>query len=401
MMVAAGVIATQGDTETLRYALVVSAYRAHGEVVDFVRELDALCSSSKACPRLRSRLEVLFYAHCEHASACTHARQRLAFCANSAALACRVVLLPNVGREASAYLHHVLNAYADPQMADLTLFLQEDEFAGMLHLAQAVAGLSPVSRKLTSLSPKTERCAGPHQMSKTNICSELPSEVALRRFQQLGSFSFVASMADTARGGAECGASLGQESCSCGHYISPYVRLVLSQAGVGCPPTTWTFAGKAAMAVHRDAIRSVGIGTYSALHALATNGTKHPMRMRACLPCAEGLTSGAWCAELELPLGDLVALAMERAWSLLFGAGDGSSCDDEPLSGWEPSRSSVFRGLWCARNASMQTVASRRSPREVTRVARTSRFESQVVSHAHGHAFTPNRWSPHLQRLDS
>ncbi len=55
---------------------------------------------------------------------------------------CSIEWLGNIGREAHIYLHHLVRVYADPNVADVTYFVQEGEGLGLGSLLECASGLS-------------------------------------------------------------------------------------------------------------------------------------------------------------------------------------------------------------------------------------------------------------------
>lgn len=52
-------------------------------------------------------------------------------CGRRRCLKCSLEFLPNIGREAHIYLHHIVNAHGRADLADLTIFIQEGEPIGL------------------------------------------------------------------------------------------------------------------------------------------------------------------------------------------------------------------------------------------------------------------------------
>ena len=52
-------------------------------------------------------------------------------CGRRRCLKCSLEFLPNIGREAHIYLHHIVNVHGRADLADLTIFIQEGEPIGL------------------------------------------------------------------------------------------------------------------------------------------------------------------------------------------------------------------------------------------------------------------------------
>ena len=257
------------STAAATYAMVVSAFSGHGEVLDFLRELSAQCDAAvppHSCSHvLRKGFRAYIYAHCYHKSHCLRLRQDLAFCSSSSALPCRVTFIPNVGREASAFLHHLLHVYAEPDLEDVTLFLQEHEFAGMLPNAQAMAGLPFVEGMLTGFVRPQEDlnvgCNTTRAKIWRSICKHRPHGMRAEKFQRPEAYYFTSGLHTTLHGAGttsdRCGNTYAANedalvSCSMGKYMAPHVRFVLERVGIACPPMrAYIASSRGAMAVHR------------------------------------------------------------------------------------------------------------------------------------------------------
>lgn len=75
-----------------------------------------------------TRMEVPRPAQCAAHPQTTAAMQE---CGRRRCLKCSLEFLPNIGREAHIYLHHIVNAHGRADLADLTIFIQEGEPIGL------------------------------------------------------------------------------------------------------------------------------------------------------------------------------------------------------------------------------------------------------------------------------
>ena len=317
---------------------------------------------------------------------------------------CSVEFLPNLGREAHVYLHHMIRVYADPGIADLTLFVQEGEAQGLDRLLECATGLRrcPEFEQTPLASPGSLYWFAPITSSLTAILAKTDARIPDRRStswsgsiepllracgEPPGSESINLSSKDAwwaadmheqpgcKRPGSSSNASTDSHrrgehpldvSSAARVHDKVAATLVFHQPSI-CAAAKEMFAphaesakchriaGRGAFVAHSDAIRRVPYSLLAALYAMSTSEEVVAAHGRLLTPCSAACFSdkGRYlrinCGEWMLA-GDAVAYILEALWPLLFEATARSDC--RSLDGNCVPQSDTRKakgGLWCPR----------------------------------------------------
>ena len=310
---------------------------------------------------------------------------------------CSVEFLPNVGREAHVYLHHLLRVYASPRLADLTFFVQEGESQGLDTMLECAAGLVPMRACATLLrqqqqhvgsleyySPITFSASGIRNKSRTAEPDWSFLDVAvvdpLLRACRGATTGATRSHGSASTGGrAEWWETMTADSEGCqrpgwangtasppsdpladrvAHILvrhQPSIcrgvdeELLVTSPNSHCP----RMGARGAFVVHAQAIRRAPFALLSALYAMSVSEEVVPQPGRHLTPCSiacfteQAKSRRLSCGEWALA-GDALAYLLEILWPFVFDVMlDGrckslnGSCVSEP----DPRRA----GLWCTR----------------------------------------------------
>jgi hypothetical protein len=284
---------TQPHKNEDKLAVVVAAHKGAGHVLDWLH--DNVHSGSRPQPAWH-RTYIYLQTDCVQRGAstpicapppsmhpCTEARR------------CELSMLPNAGREARVYLHHLLRVRIEPTLPLISVFVQEDEAGALMSLmgeALSRSALHPRWHAIHFASGNRMLCAG---------------------------------------GPSRCARQLKPHNCTVDTALAPFTARILGEVrGVAeCP---WQrpqhCPSRGVFAVHERAIRSLSYSTLARLYAHSVDQTPE--------------TVYAWCQDLERSRSELFAYAFEPLWHVVFGVNSTARCLREPAArdGWE--------GLWCS-----------------------------------------------------
>lgn len=281
---------------TSRLAIVVAAHRGAGRVLDWLR--DEVHNNHRS-----HRSYIYLQTDCAADGGGCAPPPSMLPCTE--AQRCELTLLPNAGREARAYLLHLLRVHAEPSLPSLTFFVQEDEAGALLPLMSSLMAEEPPAPAATIAHWPTDLYFA---SGARTLCT--------------GGSRYCVGVATRTPANCTIDSALGPS-------VARVLRLVHGAAA--CPwAAPHACPRRGVFAVSSHAIRSRSYEVLARLYALAVEETQEAVR--------------AWCVDLRWPRATLNAYAMEGLWHLVFGVSADARCVRQPD---EAAARRGFDGLWC------------------------------------------------------
>lgn len=263
---------------------------------------------------------------------------------------CSIEYVANIGREAHMYLHHLLRVYAAPDLADMTIFVQEGEPWGLEYLFECAGGLHNHSHMGLSECATTD--FGPYGAHDLYFGSPLGGVCnSSCRKRTLATPDVMGKLDDLLRAcGLASDAPLDDRVPSCdaddaslnstqprASTRGPRAAVRFAQALVRhlnrvCPLVGslvtsregWLMPGRGTFAVSRAAIRYPPYALYAELYALSSSSEVEIEPFRTIPPCDRRCHGVRARPSIKCPspflAGDSVAYFLEGLWAVVFGA---------------------------------------------------------------------------------